>query len=247
MNKLSVFSVVGILAFFVAIPVYAATITLSPTTVSVKKGQTVSLAIYADPTGSKLYTVKSSISFPAPLLEAVSFTQSGGWVPLSMAGYDSIDNANGLVVKTAGYPAGFLNNTVFGTLSFRAKESGTATISITGASAAYDAQNKNAISGTQGVAFVTITTPVAVSVPAKSVSNAPKITESPLAEPVNKESAPAIPVDSDPIITQESEANPSLLASVSSIMTLGTDSLVIGITVGIVLLAIICYLIYALG
>ena len=157
MNRLFGFLTINTLALLVVIPAYAATITLSPTTVSVVKGQNISMVIQVDPAGSKVYTVKNSISFPASLLEVASFTQSEGWVPLSMTGYDSVDNTSGTVIKTAGYPSGFSNIATFGTLVFRAKESGTATISVTNASFAYDAQSKNALSGAQGSAIVTIT------------------------------------------------------------------------------------------
>lgn len=248
MNNRFTFSIVAMLALLVAAPAYAATISLSPTAVSVKKGQSISVTINADPTGSKLYTVKSAVSFSAALLEEISFAQSGGWVPLTMAGYDAVDNVNGLVVKTAGYPGGFSSATAFGKLSFRAKESGVAYITVTSASAAYDAQNKNILSGIQGSVTVTISQPVAVA-PAptklKPEPLAPESTSSISNESSIEEPTPVIPTDSNPIITQESEVNPSLLASVSSVMMLGTDSLVIGIAVGIVLLVIIYYLIHA--
>lgn len=164
MNKPFRFFTVSMFALLVALPAYAATLALSPTTISVVKGQNVSIVISVDPAGSKLYTVKSSISFPASLLEMTSFTQSAGWVPLSMPGYDSVDNTNGTVVKTAGYPGGFSNATTFGTLVFRAKESGTATISVANTSFAYDAQSKNTISGTQGSSVITVTAPVVAPV-----------------------------------------------------------------------------------
>ena len=253
MNNRFTSSIVVMLALLVAAPAYAATISLSPTAVSVKKGQNISITVNADPTGSKLYTVKSAVSFSTALLEEISFAQSSGWVPLTMAGYDAVDNVNGLVVKTAGYPGGFSSATAFGKLSFRAKESGVAYITVTSASAAYDAQNKNILSDVQGSVTVTISQPAAVAVAPAPTKLKPQPVPEPLApestsstsnESSIEEPAPVIPTDSNPIITQESEANPSLLASVSSVMTLGTDSLVIGITVGIVLLAIICYLIY---
>ena len=151
------------LAFLFALPAYAATINLSPATISVAKGQNVTITIQADPTGSKLYTVKSSVAFPAGLLEMTSFTPSGGWVALSMPGYDSVDNTNGTVVKTAGYPGGISGNTPFGTLVFHAKESGTATISVSGSSFAYDKDSKNVISGQQGASVISITSPAAVT------------------------------------------------------------------------------------
>ena len=248
MNKPFRFFTVSMFAFLVAMPAYAATITLSPTTISVVKGQNVSIVISADPAGSKLYTVKSSISFPASLLEMTSFTQSAGWVPLSMAGYDSVDNTNGAVVKTAGYPGGFSNATSFGTFVFRAKESGTATISVANTSFAYDAQSKNTISGVQGLSVVTVTAPVVASVPIKAapktlaVAAAPKkITPTPASAPIEGETPV---VQEEPVVVQP-VVSPSQLAAVGGAVTLNTNNIGIGIIVAVIL-ALVGYAISAL-
>lgn len=174
MKKL--FGILAIMAitFLGGAPAHASTITLSPTVVSVEKGQTFSLTIKADPAGQKLYTVKSVVSFPAALLESVSFTQAGGWVPLSVAGYDVVDNTNGTLTKTGGYTGGFSNPVTFGTAVFRAKESGIAVISVANTSTVYDAQNKNTLSGAQGEATVTI---LAAIQPAKNTEAQPPATE----------------------------------------------------------------------
>lgn len=142
----------------IAVPASAATISLLPTTVSVTKGQTFTVAVAVDPGSTNAYTVKSAVSYPAALVEATSFSFDSGWIPLSMSGYDSVDNTGGTLVKTAGFPKGFSSAKTFGTISFRAKESGTATISVGSASLAYDASSKNTLSGPQGASTATITT-----------------------------------------------------------------------------------------
>lgn len=141
----------------------ASTIVLVPATVSVTKGQTIAVTINVDPAGAKIYTVKGVVNYPADILEATSFTFTPGtpmWIPLSQPGYDSMTAGN--VTKTAGFPGGFTTTKALGTITFRAKESGTATISVSPQSVAYDAQSKNTLSGAQGSSVVTITAPVPV-------------------------------------------------------------------------------------
>src|SRR3990167_6786715 len=139
----------------------ASTVVLSPSTVSVTKGQTFSVLVNIDPAGVKLYTVKGVVTYPADMLEATSFTFAAGtpmWIPLSQSGYDSMTAGN--VTKTAGFPGGFITTKSLGPISFRAKESGTATITASPKSLAFDAQSKNTISGAQGSSLVTIAAPV---------------------------------------------------------------------------------------
>ena len=142
----------------------ASTIVLSPSTVSVTKGQTFSVLVSVDPAGVKLYTVKGVVTYPADMLEATSFTFAAGtpmWIPLSQSGYDSMTAGN--VTKTAGFPGGFTTTKSLGTITFRAKESGTATIEASPQSLAYDAQSKNTISGAQGSSLVTVAAPVVLA------------------------------------------------------------------------------------
>jgi len=145
---------IGIVLFY-ASSVYAASISLTPQSLIVEEGQTLSLDIIVDPQGV-VYTVKTALSFPPDILEAVSFTPANLWLSLAREGYDLTDNTAGLVIKTAGYPNGLKSAGKFGTLTFRGKKSGVANIQITGASLAYNAQNQNSLSGTQGFATVTI-------------------------------------------------------------------------------------------
>ncbi len=166
-----------ILVALVASPVYASSITFSPATVSVTAGQTFTVAVSANPQGTKLYTVKAEVSYPAALLEATGFTFGSGWMPLPAAGYDSTDNTVGKLVKTGGFPGGFVDTKALGTITFKAKADGVATISTGGATLAYDAQSKNTISGSQGASVVTVGAPASTPEPTPpSLPTTPAVT-----------------------------------------------------------------------
>lgn len=122
-------------------------IALVPNTANVIAGQKVELVVYANSNGSRNGTVKVDISYPADLLSVSSFTQSPIWMSNTESGYDLIDNTNGTIIKTAGYPRGFSSIVPFGTITFTAKKVGVATVKITNDSLALDASGKNVFSG----------------------------------------------------------------------------------------------------
>ena len=158
-------SMIGAFAF--ALPVFAATTaSLSPSAVTVATGQRFNVAVSIDPEGTKNYAEKVQVDYPAALLQVVSFTPGGSWVSLPQSGYDSIDNTNGVLIKTAGYPGGISSPTGFGTILFTAKKAGSGTIIIDGTSIAFISTGQIALSGT-GSAF-TVTS--AVVSPAASAS-----------------------------------------------------------------------------
>jgi hypothetical protein len=198
MKKIALFTGL-VLALGTAVSAHAATLSISPTTVWVKEGETVTVTVSADPTGEKLYTVKTVLSYPADVLEAKSFTFSNGLLALTQPGYDSM--GNGTIVKTAGVSGGFTSTRTVGTATFTAKKAGVATIAVQSTSLALDSQSKNKLSGAQGSATVTVaapqvaeptpaapapvTTPGQASAPAASTvtgavvaQNAPEVTDS---------------------------------------------------------------------
>lgn len=193
---------------FGASPAIASTIVLSPTTVTVTKGQTFTVTVSVEPAGAKIYTVKSALSYPAATLEVVNFAFASGWMPLTMAGYDSTDNASGLLVKTAGLPGGLSTAQSLGIVTFRAKESGTATIAVTASSLAYDSQSKNTLSGTQGSLAATITS----SAPVTAVTD--RETQTPeLASPQGTERSTAAASEEEPAATStDALATPAAVA-----------------------------------
>ena len=164
-------------ALALALPasVSAASISLSPSTVSVTPGKTFTVTLTAVPSGAKVYTARANVSFDPALVSVSGFDLASDWLALKAGGYDLVDNTNGSLIKTAGYPGGVTAPTVFGTVTFTAKAAGTAAISVTGQSMMLDDNNKNALSGTQGSAVATIaaaTAPAPAPAPAKTTAAA---------------------------------------------------------------------------
>jgi len=214
-----------------AMPALAATtVSLSPVNISVTSGKNFNVVIAVNPQGASNYTEKIELDYPADLLQVKSFSLGSNWMALSQTGYDLIDNTNGTLIKTAGYPGGLSSSATFGTISFYAKKAGSGVIKLGTGSLALDANNQNVLSGAPSVS-VAITAPV--SVPAeKPAAETPAETEQPAEQPIEQ------PVAQAP--------QPSLLAAIGGILTLGTGSILLGILVGLIILAIIVYVIYLL-
>ena len=217
-----------------AMPALAATtVSLSPVNISVTSGKNFNVVIAVNPQGASNYTEKIELDYPADLLQVKSFSLGSNWMALSQTGYDLIDNTNGKLIKTAGYPGGISSSATFGTVSFYAKKAGSGTIKLGNGSLALDANNQNVLSGTPSVS-------VAITAPA-SVPAAPKTPA------VETPAAPEQPTTEQPIEQPTAQApQPSLLAAIGGILTLGTNSVWVGFLVGLIILAIIVYVIYLL-
>lgn len=231
-------------AMAIAAPALAATsVSFTPVSVSVRQGQTFTLTIGVNPQGVKNYTAKTELHYPADLLEVKSFTFAPSWMPLAQPGYDLTDNTNGVFIKTAGYPGGVSSSVIFGTVSFLAKKSGNGTITLnSGNSLALDANNQNVIGS------ATVQSAVAITAPAPTPTT-PKTPTTPTV-PAEKPTEEGAVLGEEAPVTQEPTAAPqpisrSLLASIGSIVTLGTNSVIVGILVTIAILALIGYAIYA--
>jgi hypothetical protein len=152
-QKLETISCVVLVALFVLLGfaevrnANAATITASPKAISVTSGETFSVRYSVDPQGEKIYTVKLMLSFPAKLFRVASAQFASGWMPLSEPGYDLVDSAKGVLIKTAGYPAGISAQALFATVRFQALGNATGTISMQNGSLALDANSTNALAG----------------------------------------------------------------------------------------------------
>ena len=139
--------------FALAMPALAATTaSLNPASISVIAGKSFNVTIAVNPQGFANYAEKIEVDYPASNLEVTSFTLNNNWMALTQPGYDSIDNTNGVLIKTAGYPAGFSGATTFGTITFYAKKAGNGTIKIGNSSQAFEASSQSAITGS-GTAF----------------------------------------------------------------------------------------------
>ncbi len=156
MKKITLTSIAALVGVFIfAAPAFAATTaTLSPANINVTAGKQFTVSISVNPQGASNFAEKLEINYPASTLEVISFNLGSNWTALTQPGYDSTDNANGVVIKTAGYPGGFTSATTFGTVTFRAKKIGTGTIKIGNQSVAFTANTQEPISGT--VSSVTV-------------------------------------------------------------------------------------------
>ena len=220
-----------------ATPVLAATIvSFSPANVSVSQGKTFNVAVAVNPQGVNNYTAKIQLDYPADVLEIKSFTLGSNWMALVQPGYDLIDNTNGVLIKTGGYPGGLSSSATFGTISFYAKKAGSGTIKVGSGALALDANNQNVLSGTPSVS-VAVTAPVS----APATPQAPATPETPVTPQQPTEQPITQPITQP--VTQAPQ--PSLLATMGVVLTLGTGSVWIGILVGLIILAIVVYVIYA--
>lgn len=170
--KLFVLSV----AFLPVFALASTNVNLSSVKTSVNTGDIFTVNVTVSPSGESAYTSKVVVNYNSSLLEATSFSFAPTWLPLSQPGYDSMDQTNGVIIKTAGYPSGMTSAKTFGTITFRAKQSGTATISVAKSTEIYDANNKNIFSGNSGA--VSINVSKAEVAPVKEVVNTTKATVS---------------------------------------------------------------------
>lgn len=215
-----------------AMPAMAATtVSFSPVSINAVSGKTFNVVVAVNPQGISNYTEKIELTYPTDILEVKSFSFGNSWMALSQTGYDLIDNTNGILIKTAGYPGGLSSSATFGTVSFYAKKAGSGTIKLGSGSLALNANNQNVLSGTPSIS-VAITAPSAAPKPA----TAPSTEITPVTPPA--EQSAEQPTAQAP--------QPSLLAAMGIVLTLGTGSVWLGILVGLIILAILVYVIYLL-
>ena len=191
MKKITYTTLIGIFgAFAFALPALAATTaSLSPATLNAVPGQRIDVIISVNPQGTANYAEKLEINYPADSLEVASFAYSSNWMALTQSGYDSVDNTNGVLVKTAGYPGGITAPTVFGTVSFTAKKAGNGMIKIGSTSLAFEASGQTPIVGS-GASF-TITAPPVIAPVATPVVTPKKATPAPTKTEPKTEVIPA--------------------------------------------------------
>lgn len=217
----------------------ATTVSLSPTSIDIVPEKSFNVSISINPQGVNNYVEKLELNYPADLLRINSFALSSPWMALSQSGYDLIDNTNGILLKSAGYPAGFSSNTSFGTISFSAKKVGRGTISVGKNSLAFEVNSQSALNG--------IPVPFIVSLPitdtSKSIPNQNKIT---ILEPrlniTLPETKPANlkPIE-QPVATETIPDNTALVGSIGTASTSGVKSAWIGAIAIIIIIAVAIY------
>ena len=216
-----------------AMPALAVTtVSFLPASISTTSGKTFNVTISVNPQSVANYTEKIELTYPADILEVRTFNFSSSWMPLAQSGYDLIDNASGKLIKTAGYPGGLSSSAIFGTVSFYVKKTGNAVIKLGSNSLALDANNQNVLSGIPEVSVV-VSAPAIVPVAPGTPAAEQPVTEQPTAEEPTTQ-----PVAQAP--------QPTLLAAMGVILTLGTGNLWLGILVGLVILTVVIYVIYLL-
>jgi len=188
---------------FLAASVFAAaTISFSPVDVDVIRGESFDLIMAINPQGVESYTTKVELEYPADLLEVKSFSFGSDWMALSAQGYDLIDNTNGVLIKTAGYPGGLTSAVTFGTVSFLAKKSGSGVVKLGSNSMVLDAENENVLSDSLVQTIVGISAPV----PIPTTPTTPIIPTTPVPSvetPVSETPAPSEEVDEEVIETED--------------------------------------------
>ncbi len=223
-------NILVVMGLFLAVPASAAVFNFSPTSVNTEAGKDFALQISLNPQATANYTAKIELNYPADTLEVKSFTFGDDWMKLKQPGYDAIDNTNGALIKTAGYPGGISSPVSFGTVYFHAKKTGNAVISATANSLVLDSLSKNVLSSIpNGVSVAvkeTVQTPATPSKPGTTSEPAPTTPseEKPAEENVNQGAV--------------NNAQASLLSSAANILTLGTNNPLIGVMVVVIILAI---------
>lgn len=218
----------------------ASTVSFSPTSINAAEGQDFNIMIAIDPQSVNNYTAKIELNYPTDILEVKSFTLESEWMAITQSGYDLIDNTNGVLIKTAGYPGGISSAKTFGTVSFSAKKAGNGIIKLGNGGFILDANSQNILSGTASTPVV-ITAPVVaqkpiVSQPTTETQNTTPTTETTPTEQVNEQ--PSEQVNEQP--TQQA----SLLGAIGNMLALGTNNSYLGTLVGLMLLGAIAYAVY---
>ena len=142
----------------------AATTASLTSVANVTAGQTFNVTVSVNPNGTANFASKIEVTYPAAMVEVVSFTQNNAWTALNQPGYDVLDAAKGSLTKTAGYANGFTSSTVFGTITFKAKSAGTAVIKIGSGSMAFEESSQNAITGSSASVAIAAAKPVVTTV-----------------------------------------------------------------------------------
>ena len=167
-------AIVGFL--FSAVPALASTIVLVPDNINITSGQTFVVTVSVDPSTVQNYAEKVELIYPKDLLEVKSFTFAPNWVQLTQSGYDSIDNTNGVLIKSAGLPSGFSTFTAFGTVTFSAKKAGDGMIKIGGGSLSFEANTQSALTGTGASVTTTVSNVTTKTVTPTTNSVSPTVT-----------------------------------------------------------------------
>jgi len=246
MKKL-LFLVALFLGIIVSGTVMASSVSLYPTSKTMTNRESFTATVSVNPAGEKIYSVKVILNYPANKVEVTGFNFGDGW----MSGFspeDIIDNVNGVVIKTAGYPGGLADIKNLGTISFKSNESGSGLVSVSNGSMLLNGQNSNSLDlANLAKISLVINEPVAVpnliSEPVTTTTPTPETTGEDLEVIIDKnidesESLATTTLEDDTSILRSEEnlevesANQTFLATVRDVLSSG-----MGITLIILIIA----------
>ena len=163
-SRICMYGVIAVLSGYLCVPstVIASSIVFQDGNITTDVGDTFSLPVSIDPLGEKQYTVQFALAYPPDMLEVAAFAFADDWLPLSQPGYDFVNNVLGSFVKTAGYPTGFSVPAPFGTVTFRTKKAGQATITVGSQTLILNAENKSTLESMPVVLVSVISSPTSV-------------------------------------------------------------------------------------
>lgn len=168
-SRIFIYGLGAMLLGFIAAPVgvFASSFIFQSKTVTIQTGKTFTLPVVVDPASEQQYTVRLTATYPADKLEVTSFVFAASWLTVPQPGYDLIDNKRGELIKTAGFPTGFLSPAPFGVITFRAKQAGEAVITVGQSSFILNAESKSSLQSRPRVLVAIIEQPAAGLAPAK--------------------------------------------------------------------------------
>ncbi len=211
-----------------AIPAFAATIAvLSPANLNINKGQNFNVSVSVNPQGTNNYAEKLVVNYPADILEETSFSFGSAWIALTQPGYDTVDNSNGILIKTAGYPGGISSSIPFGTISFHAKKAGNGNIRIGNNSLAFEVSSQSAITGNEASFVVNSLAP-------ENTKVVPTVTSKKDTKTNNISSTTQSATEQNTQVTKENVASPQV-AAVNVTIPSKNSSIWIWIILGVIL------------
>lgn len=152
-----------IAVFILPLSMHAATFGISSPTAG-EMGQTRSFVVTVYPAGETIYSVQADLLFDTAVLDILSVEYASGWLPLTQSGYDEINESQGVIVKTAGYPGGVNTPTVFATITTRLTGTGTGAVRTTSDTQVLNAESENVYTGNASGSVVIRAVPVAPAV-----------------------------------------------------------------------------------
>jgi hypothetical protein len=119
-----------------------------PTKITNTEGEDIEVTIGVSPEkDTRNYTVRFELQYPKDLLQFKSVEYAKGWIEVKdKDNYDKIDEKNGILIKTVGFPGGFKEKQILGTIKFTAKKTGTENIIFKDTSFSLNSRNTDVLS-----------------------------------------------------------------------------------------------------